>query len=196
MHYTPRIMFAHTRLTIMSGPLMPCLETIRLPMMWAYIKLCYSVTSKVQQIFIFPPLFNPPVWWWSIAIVDGAIYWCLFSPALSKPVIPKPRAAARYRAVRTSLPCREATVLHGSKYKVKIDFWCCRATICGPKMSGLSYFAIQIQSWFFTTQSKSNHSPKIFQVTMKSETLEKCSLFTTKMPHFFSINSVQILSGS
>jgi len=26
-------------------------------------------------------------------------------------------------------------------------------------MSGLSYFAIQIQSWFFKTQSKSSHSP-------------------------------------
>jgi len=29
-------------------------------------------------------------------------------------------------------------------------------------MSGLSYFAIQIQSWFFKTQCKSNHSPTIF----------------------------------
>ena len=143
MHYTPRIVFAHTRLTIMSGPLMPCLETIHLPMMWTYIKLFYSVTSKVQQIFIFPPLFNPPVdaignperhvrnardhahnpsyyclltlhicmvlffthipfvvnhtinatpperlqhcVCWSIAIVDGALYWYMFSPALSKP---------------------------------------------------------------------------------------------------------------
>jgi len=27
-------------------------------------------------------------------------------------------------------------------------------------MSGLSYFAIQIQSWIFKTQSKSNRSPK------------------------------------
>jgi len=53
--------------------------------MWAYIKFLYSVTSKVQQIFMFPPLFNPPVWWWSIAIVDGTLYWCLFSSALSKP---------------------------------------------------------------------------------------------------------------
>jgi len=92
-------------------------------------------------------------------------------------VIPKRRAA------RTPLPCREATVLHGSKYKAKIDFWCFRATICGPKMSVLSYFAIQIQSWFFRTQSKS----KIFQVQMKSGTLEKCSLFTTKIPHFFPL---------
>jgi len=30
----------------------------------------------------------------------------------------------------------------------------------GSEMSGLSYFAIQIQSWIFKTQSKSNHSPK------------------------------------
>ena len=61
MHYVPRIVFARTRLTIMSVPLMPCLETIRLPMVLAYIKLYYSVTSKVQKIFIFLPLFNPPV---------------------------------------------------------------------------------------------------------------------------------------
>ena len=33
-----------------------------------------------------------------------------------KAVIPKRCAAARYRAARTLLPCREATVLHGSKY--------------------------------------------------------------------------------
>jgi len=29
-------------------------------------------------------------------------------------------------------------------------------------MSGLSNFAIQIQSWLFKTLSKSNHSPKFF----------------------------------
>jgi len=29
-------------------------------------------------------------------------------------------------------------------------------------MSGLSYFAIQIQSWFLKTQSTSNHSPRYF----------------------------------
>jgi len=34
------------------------------------------------------------------------------------------------------------------------------------------------------------------KVQMKSKKFEKCSLFTTKMPHFVSINSVQILSGS
>jgi len=53
---------------------------------------------------------------------------------------------SKRRAARTPLPCREATVLHYSKYKAKIDIWCCRATICGPKMSGPSYVAIQIQS--------------------------------------------------
>jgi len=58
----------------------------------------------------------------------------------TKPVIPKRRAA------KTPLPCHEVTVLHDRKYKAKIYFWCCRASICWPKMSGLSYFAIQIQS--------------------------------------------------
>jgi len=33
---------------------------------------------------------------------------------------------------------------------------------CIAEMSGLSNFAIQIQCWCFKTQSKSNHSPKIF----------------------------------
>jgi len=41
------------------------------------------------------------------------------------PVIPKRRSAARNRAARTPLPCREATVLHGSKYKANIDCWRC-----------------------------------------------------------------------
>jgi len=77
-------------------------------------------------------------------------------------VIPKRRAAARYHAARTSLPCREATVLHGSKYKAKIDSWCCRATICGPNMSGLSYFAIQIQSCFFYNSVQVQPQSKIF----------------------------------
>jgi len=36
-------------------------------------------------------------------------------------VFPKRRAAARYRAATTPLPCCEVTVLHGSKYKAKID---------------------------------------------------------------------------
>jgi len=58
------------------------------------------------------------------------------------------------------------------------------------EMSGLWYFALQIQSWFFKTQSK-----KIFKCKSKSKKFEKCSLFTTKMPHFFAISSVQIRSG-
>jgi len=38
------------------------------------------------------------------------------------------------------------------------------------KISGLSYFAIQIQFWFFKTQSKSNRSPKIsFNCTVKTK---------------------------
>ena len=56
-------------------------------------------------------------------------------------------------------------------------------------------------AWFFKTRSKSHHSPKSFskckfQVQMKSKIFSKCSLFTTKMLHLFSINSVQFWSGS
>jgi len=36
-------------------------------------------------------------------------------------------------------------------------------------MSGLSYFAIQIQSWFFKTQSKSYHTPKFWNAESKSK---------------------------
>jgi len=58
-------------------------------------------------------------------------------------------------------------------------------------------FTIQILSWFFKTQSKSNHSPKFFSnAKSKSKIIEKCSLFTWEMPRFFFINSVQIRSGS
>jgi len=32
------------------------------------------------------------------------------------------------------------------------------------EMSGLSYFAIQFQSWYFKTQSKSNRSPKNLKI--------------------------------
>jgi len=35
---------------------------------------------------------------------------------------------------------------------------------CLPEMSGPSYFAIQIQSWYFKTQSKSNRCPKVFLI--------------------------------
>ena len=33
-----------------------------------------------------------------------------------------------------------------------------------PEMSGLPYFALQVESWFLKTQSKSNYSPKFFQM--------------------------------
>ena len=42
-------------------------------------------------------------------------------------------------------------------------FWnCVKMTVILSEMSGLSYFAIQIQSWFFKTQSKVNYSSKHF----------------------------------
>jgi len=41
-----------------------------------YALLTLHLCSCEQLLFhlwiIFPPLFNPPVWWWSLAIVDGA----------------------------------------------------------------------------------------------------------------------------
>ena len=43
------------------------------------------------------------------------------------------------------------------------ELWCLVANRLArprPEVSGLSNFAIQIQSWIFQTQSKSNHSPK------------------------------------
>jgi len=44
--------FANTKLTIVSGPLMPYLETIYIASnVWCFL-----------QIFIFPPLFNNHVW--------------------------------------------------------------------------------------------------------------------------------------
>jgi len=49
--------------------------------MWVFIKLFYSITSKVWcflQIFILLPLFKPLSWRWSIAIVASALSWCLF----------------------------------------------------------------------------------------------------------------------
>jgi len=46
-----------------------------------------------------------------------------------------------------------------------------------PEMSGLSYFAVQIQSWIFKTQSKSNHSPKKFK-KFKLLVQRKCKKLT------------------
>jgi len=63
-------------------------------------------------------------------------------------------------------------------------------------MSGLSYFALQIQSWFFKTQSKSNHGPKFFSMhcsTQKVQKFWKCSFFTTKCR--MSFPSTQSNSG-
>jgi len=53
-----------------------------------------------------------------------------------------------------------------------------------PEMSGLSYFAIHIQSGILKTQSKSNHSPKLcykfkVQLQIKSKKLTKYSFPTT-----------------
>jgi len=55
-----------------------------------------------------------------------------------------------------------------------------------PEMSGLSYFAVQIQSCIFKTQSKSNHSPKKFkkfqiQVQIKSKKLTKYKFLMKKI---------------
>ena len=63
-----------------------------------------------------------------------------------------------------------------SKSDCEHDFYCCLLPRCEalrtcrsrfpiatqPEMSGLSYFAIQIQSGIFKTQSKSNHSPNLY----------------------------------
>jgi len=41
----------------------------------------------------------------------------------------------------------------------------------------------------FKNKSKSKHSPKIFSnLKSKPKTFGKCNLFTTKIPHFFSVN--------
>jgi len=65
-------------------------------------------------------------------------------------------------------------------------------------MSGLSYFALQIQSWFFKTQSSPTTVQNFFNALFKSKSpkILKMQLFHNKMPHFFSINSIQIRSCS
>ena len=62
------------------------------------------------------------------------------------------------------------------------------------------YFAIQIQSWIFKTQSKSKHSPKeILNVKSKSKwspkKLKNADISQQNVA-LFSMNSVQIRSGS
>jgi len=53
-----------------------------------------------------------------------------------------------------------------------------------PKMSGLSYFSIQIQSWIFKIPSKSNHSQTFLKlkvhVQIKSNKITKIQLFNNK----------------
>jgi len=44
-----------------------------------------------------------------------------------------------------------------------------------PEMSGLSYFAIRIQSWNFKAQSKSSHSPKSMK-NLKSNPIKSIKL--------------------
>jgi len=59
------------------------------------------------------------------------------------------------------------------------------------EMSGLSYFTIQIQSWIFKTQSKSNHSTKFFKNVgpspNKVRILIKSSFFTKNAANSFPI---------
>ena len=61
------------------------------------------------------------------------------------------------------------------------------STMSVPEISGMSYFAIQIKSWLFKTQSKSNHNPKSFntQVQINSQKLKKYSLFIDKLCNIF-----------
>jgi len=68
--------FANTRLTVVSGPLMPCRETICIVFetLRIFISLCYPIASNVWcflQIFIHPQLFNTRVWRRPTAIVIG-----------------------------------------------------------------------------------------------------------------------------
>jgi len=66
---------------------------------------------------------------------------------------------------------------------------------CPAEMSGLSYFAIQIQSWIFKTQSKSNPSPTFFEMKSPSPNkvyqIDKNSFLITNITQFFPINAVQ-----
>jgi len=70
--------FTGTRLTIMSRPLISCLETIYMA------SFADPITSKVWcylPIFISPPLFNMFLrqCWWPIAVVVVALSWCVLS---------------------------------------------------------------------------------------------------------------------
>jgi len=70
-----------------------------------------------------------------------------------------------------------------------------------PEMSGLSYFAIQIQSWLFKIKSKSKHSPKDYSnVKSKSKAspnnLKNVAFSQQTYPISFPFNSVQIRSWS
>ena len=77
------LVFAHTRIAIVSGPLMSCWETTcidLLPTMTIFIQLFYSIASNVWcflQILIFPQLFSAPVWWKPNAVVVRELFWSL-----------------------------------------------------------------------------------------------------------------------
>ena len=66
--------------------------------------------------------------------------------------------------------------------------------VCASEMSGLPYFAIQIQSWIFITQSnKSNRNPKSFQ-NPSPKNVTKHSFLKTKITQYFPLT--QSKSGS
>jgi len=61
--YPEMLVLTHTRLAIVSEPLMPCCETtcIDFYAMRIFIQLFYSIASNVRfflQIFIFPQLYS------------------------------------------------------------------------------------------------------------------------------------------
>ena len=80
--YPEMLVFAHTRLAIVSGPLMPCWETTCIDFLCdAHLHQTFLfVRFKCLMHFTnlhFPQLFNAPVWWRPNAVVVQELFRCL-----------------------------------------------------------------------------------------------------------------------
>ena len=79
--YPEMLVIAHTRLHIVSGPLMPCWETICIDFLYnTHLHLTFSFDRfKCLMLFTnlnFPQIFNAPICWRPTVVFVGALFRC------------------------------------------------------------------------------------------------------------------------
>ena len=124
----------------------------------------FVITVRIRQVFKFEnptpaqtpattinPILNYPCVYLRSDRTDSC--YCRNLNVTPDPVFPKYWLRIRVRK-KSAESCRSRLRCSGSGPT---------SALCTSETSGLSYLAIQIQSWFFKTQSRSNHTSKVLR---------------------------------